>query len=70
MRHWAARGSRKERLACFPVDISSPCGCSPQGLAVEGGRVYIVTDNDGVDENYGETVFLDLGTVAEALGVD
>lgn len=33
-----------------------------EGLAVTVDRhVYVVTDNDGVDENYGETIFLDLG---------
>jgi hypothetical protein len=33
-----------------------------EGLAVTADeRVFLVTDNDGVDENYGETVFLRLG---------
>ena len=41
-----------------------------EGLGVEGGRVYVVTDNDGVDENYGETVFLDLGPVDEAFDLE
>lgn len=41
-----------------------------EGLGVEDGRVYVVTDNDGVDDNYGETIFLDLGTVENALGPD
>ena len=32
-----------------------------EGLAVTiDGRTFIVTDNDGVDENYGETVFVEL----------
>ncbi len=32
-----------------------------EGLGVtRNGRVYVVTDNDGVDENYGETVFIRL----------
>ncbi len=29
-------------------------------------RVHIVTDNDGVDENYGETVFLGLGRLGRS----
>jgi hypothetical protein len=38
-----------------------------EGLAVTAdGRVLVVTDNDAVDENYGETVFLDLGPVGHA----
>ena len=32
------------------------------------GRTFIVTDNDGVDENYGETVFLDLGQALAHVG--
>jgi YVTN family beta-propeller protein len=33
-----------------------------EGLAVAGnGRTYAVTDNDGIDDATGETVFLDLG---------
>lgn len=39
-----------------------------EGLAVSArGEVYLATDNDGVDENYGETLFLDLGSVDAAL---
>ncbi len=38
-----------------------------EGLGVEDERVYLVTDNDGVDDHYGETIFLDLGAVGEAL---
>jgi len=38
-----------------------------EGLAITAdGRVYVVTDNDGVDESTGETLFLDLGHVDEA----
>jgi hypothetical protein len=33
-----------------------------EGLTVSGGRVYLVTDNDGVEDATGETVFLDLGS--------
>ena len=36
-----------------------------EGLGVtRDGRVWLATDNDGVDENYGETLFFDLGTPA------
>ncbi len=39
-----------------------------EGLAVAGnGRLYLVTDNDGVDDANGETQFFDLGPVGEAL---
>ena len=32
-----------------------------EGLAVTADqRTYLVTDNDGVDENYGETIFVPL----------
>lgn len=41
-----------------------------EGLGVEDGRVYVVTDNDGVDDNYGETIFLELGSAEEALPID
>jgi hypothetical protein len=33
-----------------------------EGVGVtKDGRLYLATDNDGVDENYGETLFLGLG---------
>ena len=36
-----------------------------EGLAVAAnGRAYAVTDNDGVDDNTGETIFLNLGPSA------
>lgn len=39
-----------------------------EGVAVAGnGTLYVVTDNDGLDDANGETVFLDLGPAAEAL---
>lgn len=39
-----------------------------EGLAVGGnGRLYVVTDNDGLDDANGETVFLDLGPADAAL---
>ncbi len=38
----------------------------PEGLAVTAdGRVWLVIDNDGVDDAPGETQFLELGTAAE-----
>ncbi len=37
-----------------------------EGLAIAGnGNVYAVTDNDGVEDATGETVFLDLGTAVD-----
>lgn len=40
-----------------------------EGVAVTAdGTVYLATDNDGLDENYGETLFFDLGSVSEAFG--
>ena len=39
-----------------------------ESLAVSAdGTVYLATDNDGVDENYGETVFIDLGSLLSAI---
>ncbi|WP_404285321.1 esterase-like activity of phytase family protein [Glutamicibacter arilaitensis] len=41
-----------------------------EGLAVAGnGDVYIVTDNDAVDDASGETVFANLGTAEEVFGI-
>ncbi|TCN56012.1 phytase-like protein with esterase activity [Rhodococcus sp. SMB37] len=40
-----------------------------EGAAVAGnGNLYVVTDNDGLDDANGETVFLDLGPAGAALG--
>jgi hypothetical protein len=40
-----------------------------EGFAVAGnGKLYVVTDNDGLDDANGETVFLDLGPADGALG--
>ncbi|NUP25965.1 MAG: hypothetical protein HOQ44_04585 [Nocardia sp.] len=40
-----------------------------EGLTVGGnGNLYVVTDNDGLDDANGETVFLDLGPAGSALG--
>lgn len=39
-----------------------------EGFAIAGnGKLYVVTDNDGLDDANGETQFLDLGPAAEAL---
>ena len=36
-----------------------------EGLTVTStGELWAVTDNDGVDENYGETLFIPLGSVS------
>ncbi|MFD5037592.1 esterase-like activity of phytase family protein [Streptomyces sp. NPDC058377] len=40
-----------------------------EGLTVGGdGHVHAVTDNDGLDDSTGETVFLDLGSARRVLG--
>ena len=40
-----------------------------EGMTVGGnGNLYVVTDNDGLDDANGETVFLDLGPADTALG--
>ncbi|MFE3516530.1 esterase-like activity of phytase family protein [Streptomyces sp. NPDC059166] len=42
-----------------------------EGLTVAGdGHVYAVTDNDGLEDSTGETVFLDLGTARKMFGRD
>lgn len=39
-----------------------------EGFAIAGnGNLYVVTDNDGLEDANGETVFLDLGPAGEAL---
>ena len=39
-----------------------------ESLAVTAdGTVYVATDNDVADENYGETVFISIGSAEEAL---
>jgi Esterase-like activity of phytase len=39
-----------------------------EGFAIAGNQnLYVVTDNDGLDDANGETVFLDLGLAAQAL---
>src|SRR5690606_39175188 len=37
-----------------------------EGLAVAGGQIHVVTDNDAVDEASGETVFANLGEIGRA----
>jgi hypothetical protein len=53
-------------------DLQAPHGWvqeKVEGMTVGGnGNVYVVTDNDGLDDASGETVFLDLGPVNDALG--
>jgi hypothetical protein len=44
------------------ASISVPDKVEGLGLTREG-RVYLSTDNDGVDENYGETLMIELGKV-------
>ncbi|MDV3126187.1 esterase-like activity of phytase family protein [Mycobacterium sp. 21AC1] len=40
-----------------------------EGMTVAGnGNLYVITDNDALDDANGETVFLDLGPAPEALG--
>ncbi|MFI2333841.1 hypothetical protein ACH474_10635 [Nocardia rhamnosiphila] len=40
-----------------------------EGVTVGGnGHLYVVTDNDGLDDANGETVFLDRGPAGSALG--
>ena len=42
-----------------------------EGMAVtSNGKLYIVTDNDGVDDATGETVFLNLGNWEQAFGLE
>jgi hypothetical protein len=42
-----------------------------EGLTIGAdGNVYAVTDNDGLNDATGETVFLDLGTAASIFGTD
>ena len=40
--------------------ISVPDKLEGLGVAADG-EVFLATDNDGVDENYGETLFFSLG---------
>jgi Esterase-like activity of phytase len=53
-------------------DLQAPKGWvqeKVEGMTVGGnGNLYVVTDNDGLDDANGETVFLDLGPADTALG--
>jgi hypothetical protein len=36
-----------------------------EGFAIDAaGNAFVVTDNDGVDDSSGETIFLNLGNIA------
>ena len=63
--------TKQPALDLLPV-LQAPKGWvqdKPEGLALSaGGRVYMVTDNDGVDESTGETQFLDLGPRERVFG--
>ncbi|CRZ16231.1 esterase-like activity of phytase family protein [Mycolicibacterium neworleansense] len=52
-------------------DLQAPNGYvqeKVEGFAIAGNQnLYVVTDNDGLDDANGETVFLDLGPAADAL---
>lgn len=54
------------------VDLEANSIMTPdklEGLAVTAdGRVFIVTDNDGLSDAPGQTVFLNLGSVTQAFG--
>jgi len=43
--------------------ISVPDKLESVGLTLDG-RVFLATDNDGLDSNYGESLFFELGTLA------
>jgi hypothetical protein len=47
------------------ASISVPDKLEGLGIGADG-NIYAVTDNDGVDENYGEAIFLRLGDRLEA----
>ena len=47
--------------------IAVPDKLEGMGVTVDG-RVFLATDNDGVDENYGETLFINAGDVSDLLG--
>lgn len=47
-------------------DLSVSGGLTPEkieGLAVQNGNFYIINDNDGVDDNSGETQLINLGDI-------
>ena len=63
--------TKQAALDLLPV-LQAPRGWvqdKPEGLALSaGGRVYMVTDNDGVDDSTGETQFRDLGSRRRVFG--
>jgi hypothetical protein len=47
-------------------DLAVAGGLTPEkieGLALQGGNIYIINDNDGVDDNSGETQLINLGDI-------
>ncbi len=48
------------------ASISVPDKVEGLGLTADG-EVWLSTDNDGIDENYGETLLISIGSLAEAL---
>jgi hypothetical protein len=63
--------TKQPAFGLLPV-LQAPKGWvqdKPEGLALTaGGRVYMVTDNDGVDDSTGETQFLELGSRDRVFG--
>ncbi|MCZ4282504.1 esterase-like activity of phytase family protein [Kiloniella laminariae] len=61
----------KELIRDLLVDMKTSKGWTPdkiEGLTVAAdGTVYAVTDNDGVDDSNGETLFMNLGPVNKVL---
>jgi hypothetical protein len=56
-----AKTLRRDILSALDAaSISVPDRVENPGIT-RNGRAYVVTDNDGVDENYGETVFIPAG---------
>ncbi|WP_085904627.1 esterase-like activity of phytase family protein [Kiloniella majae] len=62
---------RKTLIRDVLVDLNRANGWTPdklEGLTVAAdGTVYAVTDNDGVDDSTGETLFLNLGPIDKVL---
>jgi hypothetical protein len=65
--------SEKEVYDLLPdfLDSNGWITDKPEGVAITRGRkVYLISDNDGVDDWSGESSFLSLGTVDELFGGD
>ena len=62
---------RKEMVRDFMPDLLSANGYvldKIEGFAIDvDGKAFAVTDNDGVDDSNGETLFLRLGKIASQL---